>query len=105
MIITVTEQDIANGTREDCRNCAIARALCRETDTQWYVEDSRHIYCGPQRQERWFVSDKPTRERVDGFIMAFDNGQAETLKPIEFSIEQDEEYGDRYDEDCFRKGV
>jgi hypothetical protein len=78
MLIEVTAEDIEGSTREDCQDCAVARAICRTlrlpASAVW-VDGVFLTVIG---------RDYRTPDHVNAFIRDFDAG--DPVSPISFTL-------------------
>ena len=86
MIIHVTQEDINNGTKGDCKVCPVALALFRATGMHWMVMASFAFPAGYTHGniETASVVWGPNSPAF-AFIRDFDAGQ--TVSPFEFDFD------------------
>jgi hypothetical protein len=105
--VTVTMDNILNGTREDPHHCAISMAL-RESSWDWsdgtdnvetMSSHSIHIYHLGVTY-RYMVMDPDDGSRVNQFISLFDNWHDECVKGCEAPVWNDDIYNYEFPERC-----
>ena len=77
--IIVTQDDINNGVRKDCFQCAIARAITRVAGIPHVRVDKAESILFPRGE--WQADDIT---KVNRFIADFDSGHE--VRPIEFQL-------------------
>jgi len=100
--ISVTQDDINSGVREDCNKCPVARAISRHFPGEWVsvTGDTVSIYDNYDTEEDYYsgcVADYYLPESVAQFVSDFDKGK--TVMPFEFVIDTDESHLEDDDED------
>lgn len=80
MKVSVTQKDIDEGTKRNCRKCPIAKALQRIIPNKDIIVEGSIIWI----DNKVFLA--PTK--ADAFVKAFDKG--EKVKPISFVLKKDE---------------
>lgn len=83
MLIQVTNEDIANGKRDDCKHCPVALAVKRVLKEDYYCAvDGKYISI--YQLNGRFLQNHYTSVIVLRFITMFDTGR--NVEPFEFEL-------------------
>lgn len=81
MTITVTQEDIDDGTKRSCHSCPVACAIARlKNNWNWHVHNDA-VYSVTECK---YVGDLP-QEAID-FIKLFDSGHKRLVSPFTFEL-------------------
>lgn len=79
MKISVTQEDINEGTPQDCWSCPIARAVQRATGFDWVEVDGMYVEAGGVPQKSCELPAEARR-----FVNKFDDGRY--VEPFDFFL-------------------
>ena len=83
MKITVTQEDIENGSPSEWDACPVALALARATGKKWLVCPTRFKLPAPDN----YGNGPPMSYEVSTFVEAFDSGKPVEPFTFEFDVE------------------